>query len=77
MKMLKRAETMLFRQPLQLKKPAADDRKMKEVPKPISTRLDEGMIFGMNCQCISSLFSVANPVIFEAVQNLESVMIDR
>lgn len=45
--MLKRAETVLFRQPaVPLKKHVEDDRKMKDVPKPISAKLDEAMIFG-------------------------------
>lgn len=45
--MLKRAETVLFRQPAApLKKHVEDDRKMKDVPKPISAKLDEAMIFG-------------------------------
>lgn len=45
--MLKRAETVLFRQPAApIKKPVDDDRKMKDVPKPISAKLDEAMIFG-------------------------------
>ena len=45
--MLKRAETVLFRQPAApIKKQVEDDRKMKDVPKPISAKLDEAMIFG-------------------------------